>query len=1144
MASHDLPPELEDLVGLVHTFSRAATSGRSASQGPSARAERRGARAPASYVVDRHGARAPVRFDLITERNEALCSDPTYGPELLTIDAPLVTAEVVRRFRNGMTTRELDSETAAICIQRSTHHSDYEWLAARIHVNDLQKRTPAGLTAMIDAILAAAPDRASVQLSDEFIAVARRAEARVAARLDLGRDYRLRFFGYQTIARSYLLRPGARQGESSLLDEQLMERPQHLYMRVALGVFVCRPGGDGAAAPEADFNRRLDAAFEFYDALSLQRVSNATPTMLNAGTNVTQLSSCFQLATGDDLPALYDTLKDAALASKWSGGVSVWLHNIRAEGAPIRKTRGRSTGIKRYVRLLNDTQLYVDQGGNRPGAFAVYLGVDHDDIFTFLAIARRKGEEALKGLDSPDLKYALWVPDLFMEAVVAQLENDARVAAGGPDDPAAGDWHLFDPDASPGLHLAWGEEYRALVARYVAEGRYRRRVKAGDIIAEAFKTWAQAGVPYVLYKDSINRKSNMRNVAPICSSNLCVAGSTLVLTDRGHLPIAGLVDREVNVWNGAAWSAVVVRRTSAAASLVRVELFDGGSLDCTPYHKFYLCPDAAGGAEREVRAGELAGHDELAPCPAWPGEPAREDAAYLAAARLARRLYSERGRLVMSRPFHRRASLDLEESECSLDDARRLFQCLGFDSAPAGPGRLDLAGGAVAWLGAPASPAEPDFAPLPLRRVRCVTPLPGEHPTYCFTEPLRNRGVFNGIYCGNCCEITIPSWSDFDAPDFARFHPGNGPKKGEFGVCNLAAICLESFLAEDAEGRLVFDWAGVIAAAGLEVRALNRVIDLSFYPSEECWRGNRRHRPVGVGIMGLADVLARLGLAYGSPGARAVARGISAAVYYGALLESTRLADAEGPYSSFAGSPLSEGKLQPDLWVEAGDLALGWEEEVAAATGGAVTPAMWAELRERARRGARNAYVTADMPTATTSNIAGQNECFEPFTSNLYTRRTLAGEFYVVNRHLMAELGDLGLWDEPMRRAILAAGGSVQGIEGIPAELRRRYLTARELHPSLIILMAKAMAPFICQSMSMNVYFDEPDLPKILRFLVEGWREGLKTGMYYCHTRPAAGSQKIAARPSAPTGAETPSGVAEPRGEVCSIDGNCTTCSV
>ena len=1130
----------------------------------------------ASYVINRRGERDPVRFDRITARNERLCTEGVYGPELTAIDPPLITAEVVRRFRNGMTTRELDAETADVCTSRITHHGDYEQLAVRLYVSDLHKRMPENLAEALEVL----GDVVAARLTPELVAIIRRAAPLLGEQLDSSRDFRFRFFGFQTIARSYLLRAGARGGdESTLRGARLLERPQHLYMRVALGVFVCQPDGRGHEAPDELFAARLADACAFYDALSLQRVSNATPTMLNAGTIVPQLSSCFQLATGDDLTSLFDTVKSSALISKWSGGVSLWLHNIRAEGAPIRKTGGESSGIKRYVKILNEVQLYVDQGGNRPGAFAIYLSVDHDDIFTFLAMARLKGEEALKSLNAPDLKYALWVSDAFMAALEAQLAADAARAAGRPHNAAAGDWHLFSPDTAPGLHLAHGAEYAALRARYIAEGRARRVVKAGDIIAEAFKTWVQVGTPYVLFKDAINAKSNMSNVGPIASSNLCVAGNTLVLTSMGHMPIAHLVGLPVTVWNGSEWSQVAVACTSNAATLVRVTLDNGSVLDCTAYHKFYLADGTAEGLE--TTAAGLPTGAVLQPAPAWPVVDAV--GGHLSGVnpecRIKALTHIISGAVPL--PGDTEADIDCDVSKLyrrmwgnglqliggrqSLLDLRFSLQCLGCDArvgpvlAPAGNpnltekpelAQLHVSAPLVNQLVACAEMVQ-QFAslgaPLPYgydgmntlmgglpelseKRIRVVSvePLPGRHATFCFNEPKRHRGVFNGVLTGQCCEITIPSWSAHDAPDFARFHPdnaGDAAGAGEFGVCNLAAVCLESFVVDGVDGApATFDFVGVAEAAALETRALNRVIDLSFYPSDECRRSNRRHRPIGVGIMGLADVYARLDLIFGSPEALALARAIAAAVYFGAMRASCELAAAEGAYASFPGSPTSRGLLQPDLWVAAGDLPSraqagdqNWEEEIERTTQGFLRPSDWASLRNAAVRGVRNAYVTAYMPTATTSNIVGQNECFEPFTSNMYTRKTLAGEFLVVNRHLMRRLAALGLWDEEMRQALLAAGGSVQSIARIPEPVRRLHRTARETHPSLIVRTAAAMAPFVCQSMSMNLFLDEPDLPKILRFLLEGWRAGLKTGMYYCHMKPATGAQKAAApAPTAP----------------------------
>jgi len=845
-----------------------------------------------SYVVDRHGLKMPVRFDLITERNAELCRGVGhYGPRLASLDPPLITAEVVRRFRNGMSTRQLDHETAQLCTSLATRHSDYEWLAARIYLSDLHKRTPTSLLEMVRLLIS----EGSSRLSPRLVSLIEEFAPEIDARMVPSRDYLLRYFGFQTIAKSYLLRPSSSSGESSLLDSQTMERPHHLYMRIAIALFMQgnRPS--------------LQDAFMFYDMLSTQKISNATPTMLNAGTRVPQMSSCFTIPTADDLKTLFDVVSVAAMTSKTGGGVAISLHGVRAKGSEIHGTGGRSSGIQHYIKVLNETQVYVDQGGKRPGAFALYLSLDHDDIFTYMTMPRKKGEMAIRRLNAPEVSYAAWVPDLFMEALEAELANDARVAAGGVNDSTAGDWYLFCPNEAKNLHLVYGDEYRKLVAHYVAQGKHRRCVKARELFSEAFKTWAQMGKLYWMYKDNINRKSNMMNIAPITMSNLC-------------------------------------------------------------------------------------------------------------------------------------------------------------------------------------------------------------------------------------CEVLISTWTKFDSDEYAKFNPDNAGH-GETGVCNLAAICLESYIIDGDDGKPKLDLAGIMAAAALEVRALNRVIDQTHYPSEDCRASNQRHRPIGIGIMGLADVLVRLGHVYGSESAQACARSIAAVIYYASMNESAELARVDGAYSSFSGSPTSKGQLQPDLWQMEGTLAADWESEIEKITDGYLTPVMWRDLRETVTRGIRNVYVTAYMPTATTSNLVGQNECFEPFTSNIYTRTTLAGEFLVVNRHLMRELTTLGLWDDKMRRRVVDAAGSIQSIPEIPEEIRRRYRTSREIHPVLIVRMAKQMAPFICQSMSMNAYFTDPDMSKILRFLMEGWKAGLKTGMYYCHTAPATGSQK--------TSVKDHTGAAEDAPEVCTRDDpTCTACSV
>jgi ribonucleoside-diphosphate reductase alpha subunit len=879
-----------------------------------------------SHVVTRTGKRVPVRFDEITDRNLGLCSG-AYGRSLGYVEnlLPAITQGVVRRFKNGMTTHDLDMLTAAVCAAQSTRHQDYSDLAARIIVSDLQKRTATSFVETVRRLDAAvnAAGRNISRLHPEFVGIAERAAAEIDRRIDCARDFRFTYFGIQTMLRSYLLREAGQ-------DTATVERPQHAYMRVALALCVGQPDRGGHQAPEDLFRERLERAFEVYDLLSTQRLTHASPTMFNAGTKHSQLSSCYLLGVDDDLNVLLQVDKDAASISKWAGGIGICLTPMRAKGAPIKSTGGKSSGLPHYIAKLNSGQLYVNQGGLRPGAYALYLETWHADIFTFLEMGRFNGV----AVNAPDLKYALWVNDMFMEAVVEELRVKGALARGEPVDEkaaaAAGNWYLFSPDRAPGLDQVYGDEFRALYRRYVEEKRYERVVKTSAVMTEWFKTVAQKGNPYILFKDHINRKSNLSHYRTITNSNLCA-------------------------------------------------------------------------------------------------------------------------------------------------------------------------------------------------------------------------------------EITIPC-----------FHEEGKEDEAEYGTCNLGAIPLASFVVPDARadnpGRVRVDWQALITAAGVAVRNLDNVIDINFYPVEACRRSNMKHRPVALGVMGLADVLAKFRYAYGSPEARALDRALHAAVYYGAMAASSRLGEERGNFASFEGSAAQRGLIQPDLWVQCGHLDGSWEAEVAGTTGGALAPEDWAGLRARCSKFLRNSYVTADMPTATSSQATGQNECFEPFTSNLYTRKTLAGEFTLLNPHLLAELEALGLWDEEMRRALIASAGSVQGIARVPADLRRRYRTARELDQRLLTLHAKARNPFLSQSQSLNYYLGSPDLSGILTVLVLGWQQGLTTGCYYVHTQPAVGSAKTSVASIAPpdedddggrrgTKCSAPAGVERTedgrRGTKCSApagvertEDDCTVCSV
>jgi ribonucleoside-diphosphate reductase alpha chain len=320
----------------------------------------------------------------------------------------------------------------------------------------------------------------------------------------------------------------------------------------------------------------------------------------------------------------------------------------------------------------------------------------------------------------------------------------------------------------------------------------------------------------------------------------------------------------------------------------------------------------------------------------------------------------------------------------------------------------------------------------------------------------------------------------------------------ETAVCNLASIALPAFIGSSAGA--TFDFDALRKVVRVAVRNLNRVIDINFYPTAETKRSNMRHRPIGLGVQGLADVFAALRIAWESPEATELNQRIFEHVYYAAVSESVAIAAEDGPYETFAGSPVSKGLLQPDMW---GVTPITESDKTLA----------WGELRVAAAAGVRNSLLVAPMPTASTSQILGYNECFEPFTSNIYTRRTLAGEFIVINRYLMRELMELGIWNDATKQAIIVKNGSVQGLPGLPEAVQARYKTAWEIPQKTLIDMAAARGAFICQSQSLNLFMADPNYAKLTSMHFYAWKKGLKTGCYYLRTKAPVAAQKFTVDP-------------------------------
>jgi ribonucleoside-diphosphate reductase alpha chain/ribonucleoside-diphosphate reductase subunit M1 len=739
-------------------------------------------------VLKRSGDSTEMLFDKVTKRLQKLNQSPEFEP-LVGVQPDKVAQKVFSSMYDGISTADIDNLTAEVAIGMITENPDYETLAMRVTVSNLQKNCPKCFS---DAMVAL---HAKGIVSDDFMkCVALQLDAEIAHK----RDYDFGYFGIKTLQKGYL-----NEGET----------PQYLLMRVAVGIH-----GDD-----------IQRVKETYHLMSQKYFTHATPTLFNAGTVRPQMSSCFLVAMkSDSIDGIYETLKECAHISKWSGGIGIHCSNIRANGTRIKGTNGVADGIVPMLRVFNNTARYVNQGGGkRKGSFAIYLEPWHADIMEFLELRLNQGDEEMR---CRDLFTAMWIPDLFMEKVEKSE-----------------DWHLMCPHECPGLPDVYGEEFNELYRMYVAQGKYKRVVKARTIWDAILKSQIETGTPYMCYKDSVNAKSNQKNIGVVKSSNLC-------------------------------------------------------------------------------------------------------------------------------------------------------------------------------------------------------------------TEIV---------------EVSTPD---------------------ETAVCNLASLCLPTFV-KDGE----FDFERLQGVTRVVTRNLNRVIDKNYYPTEAARKSNMRHRPIGIGVQGLADVFQMLGMSFDEPKARELNQNIFETIYYSALMESSLLAVQEGPYETFAGSPASQGILQFDMWNCVPGDRYAWD----------------LVKQGIVKWGLRNSLLVAPMPTASTAQIMGNNEAFEPYTTNIYLRRTLAGEFVMVNKHLIRDLQKLDMWNPTIKNEIIRAGGSVQGLDGIPETLKSIYRTIWEIPQKSILDMAADRGAYIDQSQSLNIFMENPTVAKLSSMHFYGWKKGLKTGAYYLRTRSKSRPQQVTITPTA-----------------------------
>jgi len=1031
-------------------------------------------------VIKRNGIKEEVSFDKVTRRIKKLCIGLSSE-----INPILVAQKVCSQIYNNVSTFELDELAAQICISMETTHLDYGVLASRIIISNNQKCTSPSFSETIYILYNNKDNNGNKcpLIADDVYDVVMKNKDKINSALNYDKDYLFDYFGFKTLEKAYLMRVGGK----------IVERIQHLFMRVSLGIH----------------KDDLRSAIQSYNLISCKYFTHATPTLYNAGTPKAPLASCFLMGMEDSVKGIYKAVSDCAEISACAGGIGLCMSKIRSKNSYIRGTNGTSNGIIPLCRVLNETARHINQSGKRPGSIAVYIEPHNVEILEFLELKKNTGAESER---ARDLFLALWISDLFMKRVEDNL-----------------DWSLFDADECIGLEQKFGDEYNEMYHSFESAGKARKVMSARKIWNYILTSQIETGVPYIGFKDNVNKKNNQSNIGTITNSNLCVVGETLILTDKGYKEIKSLEDCEVKVWNGVEFSESLVKKTGENQKIIKVLFSDGCELECTEYHKFYIDIDNSNGNSEiiKVDAKDLKVDMKIVKCnyPVIDYDEFIEESNKLnvpinssitTKINWLSNLFSFSS--LINHPYAIRcdnAYIKIKSNKLFLFDIKLMLNTLGintivkynninYDLIIYNKQVLKLIEHGVKFDNIKnfnEIDTESDIYTMNLSKrsgdkelfsgtivkenidfnvkVSNIIDENKYADTYCFNEPNRNAGIFNGVYAGNCIEIVQHCDSK------------------EYAVCTLASISLPAFIIESEEN-FSFDYEKLVEVASFATRNLNKIIDVNYYPVPETEYSAKRQRAIGLGIQGLANVYMKMRVPFDSMEARVINKKIMESIYYGAMKMSHQLAVENGPYPLFKGSPMSEGKFQFDLWNVQPSDRYNWEE-----------------LRQDIMRdGVANSLLIALMPTASTSQILGNNECFEPITSNIYTRRTIAGDFVVINKYLVVDLMKLGLWNSDMKNKIIANNGSVQSINEIPQEIKNLYKTVWEIKQKVLIDQAIDRGPFICQTQSMNLFFEEPTQNMLTGALFHGWKNGLKTGSYYIRTKPKAQAQQFTIDPN------------------------------
>lgn len=1195
----------------------------------------------AIFVQKRDGTTQEVSFDKILRRMKSLSTN-------LDVNPHLIAQKLCNRIYDGVKTSELDILGGEICALMITTHPDYQILAGRIAMSNLEKNTSPSFSETIQ-ILHDNTDRNGDPcslISEDLYQIVQKHKTKLNSVIKHRRDGNIGYFGLKTLEKSYLFKVGGK----------IVERPQYMFMRVSLGIH----------------GSNIKDAIETYNGLSEQEFIHATPTLYNAGTKRPQLSSCFLLSMkADSIDGIYSTLKDCALISKWAGGIGLHVHNVRAKTSLIRGTNGISNGLVPMLRVFNNTARYVDQcvlpetiiyttqgpmeiQNCVPGVTPIYnrkgyveiiqkvlehsydekmLKFQFDKLGCELTVTPQHPIYILPNVDptfnvkdiqnrlSQNLLSYEWkeaenvsINDMvvfsipfYMKDIISLSEEDCLIYGilsylnAYPDQTKTK--YSIKLNNTLEDELSYSSQVMKIITDYLGNKIVEYKIKKTRHEIEI--TWDKTvNLPFVNsdFMDNVGRcyiasrwlnlpnnkiKYIINGFILVCNelitfvnNDLMKEGFKFMCLKLGFMP-------EIEKQSNSSWYHIFSRCTKDYYRIKipkTVENCKALGIDVnkeTNFERSYSMKfdDKIVCRIKNIQETKYQGilYDLQMP----------EEHNYLLSSGLVHNGGGKRNGsiAIYIEPWHSdiHSFLELKKNHGSEEErARDLFYALWIPDLfmkrvkengewtlmcpDECPGLADCYGEEFESLyqkyenegrGKTTMKAQELWAQILESQTETGTPyiLFKDH---CNRKS--NQKNLGTIKSSNlCCEIV-----EYSSPE-------------ETAVCNLASIGLPKFVKETDKG-IIFDYEHLMKVVKIVTRNLNKVIDVNFYPIPETRNSNMKHRPIGIGVQGLADVFAKMKIGFDSLEAKKINRLIFEYIYLASLEASMEIAKKReklikkykdlvgkkgdeiteevigekeklekelnpireelardkflGTYSSYIDSPCYHGKLQFDMWgVEPSEELKG----------------RWDKLRKDIKKfGIRNSLLLAPMPTASTSQIMGNNECIEPYTSNIYLRRVLAGEFIVINEHLVRDLIKIEMWNPEIKDLILKYEGSIQNIESIPDDLKQIYKTVWEISQKSLIDMAADRGAFICQSQSLNLFIARPNHGKLTSMHFYSWKKGLKTGIYYLRSKPIAKAQQFTIEPDAKISSENNS-TTEPLEEnaitACRLDNpDCEAC--